>query len=172
MEFLFALPFLFFIMILSVNFARLFLMKQRAIMAVRYAAFADVHRQPVPDSQRISSLFFPGDRAQAAEGEEQGQPAALVDGARNSDLPSNSNLSGFMNSLSSSRQYEVRLTFRPVCAAGDYWGKGENQWFPELPVSERLVMDSRDWRWDEMSYWQLIKNMFNGAFGSLGDILK
>lgn len=167
-EFLFALPFLFFILILSVNFGKAFLMRQRAVMAVRYVAFADVHRQPLPADSDVSKLFFQGEQAQVGSPSDSGvQEMAKVA----SLVPDQSGLSGFMNSLSGTKGYRVQQKYRPVFARGDYWGDGVDDWFPAVSVSSALVMDSRDWRHDEMSFWQLLRNVVGGVLGPLGGIL-
>jgi hypothetical protein len=174
MEFLFALPFLFFILILTVNFGRVFLMKQRSLMAVRYVAFSDVHgQQPAPSDSQLSTMFFQGENVQSSGSAESGQPAKIQQAAATAQEQSGADLPGFFNSLSSSKRYQVKHDYHPVFAAGDYWGKGEGKWFPELTVSSSLVMDSNDWRYPQMSYWKLIRDFFKGMLGKLGgDILK
>jgi hypothetical protein len=168
MEFLFALPFLFFILILTVNFGKAFLMRQRAAMAVRYVAFADVHRQPLPTDSQVSQLFFHGEQAQVVSpansaSKDMAKIVALV--------PDSSGLSGMMNSLSGTKGYQVQHTYHPVFALGDYWGDGPDRWFPAVAVSSSLAMDSRDWRHDEMSFWQLLRNVAGGILGPLSGMV-
>ncbi|HEV2992573.1 MAG TPA: hypothetical protein VG759_29345 [Candidatus Angelobacter sp.] len=164
MEFLFALPFLFFILILTVNFGKAFLMRQRAVMAVRYVAFADVHRQPLPTDSQVSQLFFRGEQVQvlssSSGSQEMAKTVALI--------PDRSGLSGLMNSMSGTKGYQVQHTYHPVFALGDYWGDGLDDWFPAVTVSSTLTMDSRDWRHDEMSFGQLLRNVIGGGLGPLG----
>jgi hypothetical protein len=187
MEFLFALPFLFFILILSLNFCKVFLMKQRAIAAVRYVAFAEVRGQKdVPKDDQVSKLFFPGEQAQVLPTQESGVPLDArvpANGSEDSgqttqdtlrttaqNVDNGFGLSGFLNKLSGSRRYEVKHSFRPVFAAGNYWGKGKGNWFPDLTVSSSLTIDSKDWRHDQMSFGQLLKNALKEFSGPLSNI--
>jgi len=174
MEFLFALPFLFFILILSLNFCKVMLMKQRATMAVRYVAFAEVHRLDVPKSDQISTLFFSGEQAESSQNTQgignvavkapDQAPESLDGEVRQIDPHYGPILSGFMNGMSGTSGYQVRHTFRPLFARGDYWGKGGQSWFPSLTVSANLAVDSRDWRHSEMSITDLLKKAFSRIF--------
>ena len=175
MEFLFALPFLFFILILSINFCKVMLMKQRATMAVRYVAFARVHGTEIPGNDQVSTLFFSGEQAERSENDQHGiggvevkapdqAPQSLDGEVRQVDPTYGSNLSGFMNGMSGTSGYQVRHTFRPVFARGDYWGKGGKSWFPALTVSANLAVDSRDWRHSEVSIMDLLKELFTKVF--------
>ena len=177
-EFVFALPFLFFILILSLNFCKVFLMKQRTLMAVRYVAFADVHRKTPPNDMDVSNLFFGGEGAHlmpatdssasqiSIPGQPYGNGADTLGGVVRRIDTSNQGIAGFMNGLSGTSAYQVQHQYRPAFARGDYWGKGQDSWFPTLNITANLTMDSKDWRNGQMNY----KDMMKSIVGSLSRI--
>jgi hypothetical protein len=178
LEFLFALPFLFFVMILALNFARVSLLRQRTNAALKYAAWADVQRKPLPSNGEISSLFLKGEQAnftvggscpvQQVQNTDAGNEAtsAMNQGQASTAQISGGfmglNLGSFFNGLSSSQVYQVSANYHPVFAAGNYWGEGPGTWFPALPVSTCLKMDHKDWRSTDVSLMSVLGNLLGG----------
>ena len=175
MEVLMVLPFIIFIMILSANFAKAFLMKQRSLLAVRYVALSDVHRRPIPTDEWISKQFFRNEPAQIVttrsnvQGQDVNDQASKAAGEK-LEVPKDG-VSGWLNSFSGTNAYEVKHQYRPLFAAGNYWGSGKSKWFPAVNVTSKLVMDSKDWRYDEISFWTLLRDAASGIFGGLRSVL-
>jgi len=172
MEFFFALPFLLFVILLSMNFCKAYLAQQRAMVAVRYLAWADVERQPPPSSNSISGLFFGGQAVQSSTSDGGINAGVEVPGDEQSAV------SGFLgklgsvsNSISGTRGYRVSYTYIPTFAHGDYFGIGMFNWFPNITIAGTISTDSEDWRYPDLTFWQLLKNTVSGVAGVFGQLI-
>jgi hypothetical protein len=158
MEFFFALPFLLFIMILSMNFCKAYLMQQRVMIAARYMAWSDLQKQPQLSPTDISQRFFGGEPVEISatprvlNREQQDQISGV--------------LAGVLSDISYTQEYRVLYHFRPMFAAGDYFGKGRTNWYPDLEISGTILSDSKDWRYPDPSFKTILKDLL-GAFGRL-----
>src|ERR1017187_4984393 len=138
MEFFFALPFLLFIMILALNFCKAYLTQQRCMVAARYVAWADVQHQPRPSNGQISSSFFGGAAVQV------NSPMSI--GASQAGWTS-----GAMSDISHTQHYTVQYHYVPVFAAGNYFGNGNYNWYPDVQMYGSISVDSQDWRYPTLS---------------------
>ncbi len=178
LEFFFAFPFLLFIMVLGINFCKTYLMQQRAMVAARYVAWADVEHLPAPDSAKISSLFFNGEPVEvsSAAASWNSEPNSAMGGVANDASQQGSILaqlagtvSGVLTGISSTEQYTVSYHYQPLFAA--VHTLGQQSWYPDLQITGTVAVDSKDWRYPNPSFQQMAGGLVNGALRGFGWIV-
>ena len=169
MEFFFALPFLLFTMVLGMNFCKVYLMQQRVMAAARYVAWSDVQHQTPPGATQLSNLFFGGAPVQVSSVSRLNSDEAGSLNRVSSDLSGSAwggLISSALSRISGTQSYSVQYHYRPLFAAGDYFGNGNYNWYPDLQISGTIATDSKDWRYPDMSFKQIVGDFFR-ALGSL-----
>jgi hypothetical protein len=160
MEFFLAMPFLFFILAMSVNVGKVFLAQQRAMAAVRYMAWSDIQRKPQPTAKELSKLFFRGEPIQVSHPSVDNVLTArdLPDGGIIDLKLGSIDLGAFLDRLSQTGAYQVDYKFTPI------YGK---HWAPDLPVKAVLIADTKDWRYGDESIWSLLGKAVGGAISAI-----
>jgi Flp pilus assembly protein TadG len=153
MEMIFAMPFLLFVMILAMNFCKMYLAQQRAMVAARYVAWADVQHRALPPATEISTKFFLGESATVGAGQ--------IDSGNAGFLPA------AFASASGTKEYRVTYQYKPIyTGASTVTGKNLGL-FPAIRINGTLDVDSGDWRYPDFSFktimggiFDMIKNLF------------
>ena len=115
-----------------------------------------MQHQQTPSPTEISQKFFGGEPIQwtvtgMALNSDQGSVVGRVGGA--------------LASISGTQRYTVQYHFRPMFAAGDYFGKGKTNWYPDLQISGMIATDSQDWRYPDITFMKLMDNILGALSG-------
>jgi hypothetical protein len=168
MEFFLALPFLLFIMILSMNYCKSYLVQFRTMVAARYLAWGNLENQPQPSDAQISTLFFGGaavhtSATRLGPGSDQQNMANEVStapGLAGSQWVGA--ISSALSKISNTQSFTVQFHYQPLFAAGNYFGNGNYNWYPDLEISGTVISDSQDWRYPDVSIGQIVGDILGG----------
>jgi hypothetical protein len=146
-ECILAMPFLLFIMVLGMNFCKTYLGQQRALVAARYVAWADVQHRPLPTSNEVASKFFFGE--------------AVDVGSRRVASEQSGWFGAAFSQASGTAQYRVTYKYKPIyTGASSVTGKNLGL-FPAVRINGTLNVDSGDWRYPDFSFKTLLGDLFN-----------